>query len=93
MYLIVISYTAQFKRLLINMFCSFNRDIIILHCSALIEVAISSVLALLIMPPTGKFSINTCQVRSLSDWYTLLHNPSPNYERQIHCTQEAVYPL
>ncbi|KAL3287169.1 hypothetical protein HHI36_001648 [Cryptolaemus montrouzieri] len=31
--------------------------------------------------------------RSLTDWYTLLHNPDPNYEETIHCTQEAVYPL
>ncbi|RZF37763.1 hypothetical protein LSTR_LSTR016201 [Laodelphax striatellus] len=29
----------------------------------------------------------------LSDWYTLLHNPNPNFEETIHCTQEAVYPL
>ncbi|KAK9703201.1 JNK1/MAPK8-associated membrane protein [Popillia japonica] len=72
---------------------SFNKDIIILHCSAFIEVIASCILALIVMPPTGKFSINTCQVRSLSDWYTLLHNPTPNYEQQIHCTQEAVYPL
>ena len=28
-----------------------------------------------------------------SDWYTYFHNPTPNYEKTLNCTQEAVYPL
>nr|AAH55200.1 Zgc:92212 protein [Danio rerio] len=29
----------------------------------------------------------------LSDWYTMLYNPSPDYVTTLHCTQEAVFPL
>lgn len=29
----------------------------------------------------------------LSDWYTMLYNPSPDYITTLHCTQEAVFPL
>lgn len=74
-------------------FCSFNKDVIILHCSAFIEIALACVLTLLSTDPIGTFFIRSCNVRSLSDWYTLLHNPRPNYDKTVHCTQEAVYPL
>ncbi|KAF2881612.1 hypothetical protein ILUMI_24555 [Ignelater luminosus] len=72
---------------------SFNKDVILLHCSALIEVLLACFFTLLSMDPFGTLTIRSCRVRSLSDWYTLLHNPRPNYEKTIHCTQEAVYPL
>lgn len=41
----------------------------------------------------GVFEIRSCKALHLSDWYTLLFNPTPNYEETLHCTQEAVYPL
>lgn len=43
--------------------------------------------------PWGTLSLRSCKPKQLSDWYTLLHNPSPNYSETLHCTQEAVYPL
>lgn len=73
--------------------CSFSKDVLILHTTAFIEVALSSILSVLLTSPTGKFEIRSCRVRNLADWYTLLHNPTPNYEKKIYCTQEAVYPL
>lgn len=45
------------------------------------------------MPPIGSLKLTTCPVKRLSDWYTLLHNPSPNYKKTLHCSQEAVYPF
>ncbi|XP_023022504.2 JNK1/MAPK8-associated membrane protein isoform X2 [Leptinotarsa decemlineata] len=72
---------------------SFNKDIISLHAVAFAEVFLASVLTLLISHPMGSFYIYNCKVRSIKDWYTLFHNPTPNYEKKVHCTQEAVYPL
>ena len=43
--------------------------------------------------PMGSFQLHACSVNRLSDWYTYFHNPNPNYEKTINCTQEAVYPL
>lgn len=57
------------------------------------EVLLAGILTLIISHPMGRFSINSCKVQTISDWYTLLHNPTPNYDNKIHCTQEAVYPL
>ncbi|XP_018328300.1 JNK1/MAPK8-associated membrane protein isoform X2 [Agrilus planipennis] len=72
---------------------SFNKDVLILHFSALLEIVLACILTLLTMDPIGLFQIRSCNVRHLSDWYTLLHNPKPNYDKTVHCTQEAVYPL
>lgn len=72
---------------------SFSKDVLVLHISALIETAMACVFTLLTTNPLGSFVINSCGVHGLSDWYTLLHNPTPNYDKNVHCTQEAVYPL
>ncbi|CAD7085171.1 unnamed protein product [Hermetia illucens] len=72
---------------------SFTKEQIILHTSALLEVSISAVISLLIAEPMLSFTLHSCGVVRLSDWYTLFHNPSPNYEDTLYCTQEAVYPL
>lgn len=69
------------------------KEVIALHLSALFEVVLASLIVLQLMDPIGTFSIKSCKVKKLSDWYTLLHNPNPNYEATLHCTQEAVYPL
>ena len=42
---------------------------------------------------TGTWSIYACRIERLSDWYTYFHNPNPNYEKTLNCTQEAVYPF
>ncbi|KAJ8924413.1 hypothetical protein NQ315_007209 [Exocentrus adspersus] len=78
---------------MVSMRRSFSKDVIILHTTAFMEVLLSCILSLLLSYPMGYLSIRSCRVRTLSDWYTLLHNPTPNYENKIHCTQEAVYPL
>ncbi|KAK0090930.1 hypothetical protein PV326_003991 [Microctonus aethiopoides] len=69
------------------------KEVIIIHLSALFEIIAASLITLQLTDPIGSFSIKSCKVRRLSDWYTLLHNPAPNYESSLHCTQEAVYPL
>lgn len=43
--------------------------------------------------PYWSLKIYSCEVSRLADWYTLFHNPTPNYEKKLYCTQEAVYPL
>lgn len=63
------------------------------HICALTEVAAGTVAALLVLPPAGSIMLDICSPKALSDWYTLLHNPQPDYKETLHCTQEAVYPL
>lgn len=82
---VAVDFTAKSRR--------FTKEILILHTSALVEVAVSAVSTLVISQPFGEFSLHSCRVSRLSDWYTLLHNPSPNYQATLYCTQEAVYPL
>ena len=70
-----------------------TKQVLALHLSALFEIVGASMLTLYLTDPVGSFTIKSCKARKLSDWYTLLHNPNPNYEETLHCTQEAVYPL
>jgi JNK1/MAPK8-associated membrane protein len=72
----------------------FPKAELILHFCAFTEVILAAMLTVLLTEPTWSFSINSCGVQRLSDWYTLFFNPSPRYEsKSLHCTQEAVYPL
>lgn len=64
-----------------------------MHLSALVETVFAACLTVLACEPRWKFDIHSCPVLRLSDWYTMLHNPSPGYDKTLHCTQEAVYPL
>ncbi|XP_028710991.1 JNK1/MAPK8-associated membrane protein-like [Peromyscus leucopus] len=73
------------KRLFIGM--------IFQQASALFECSMAAVVTLLVSNPPGSLSIYSCGVLMLSDWYTMLYNPSPDYITTLHCTQEAVYPL
>lgn len=82
---VCIDFTAKRSR--------FTKEVLIMHGSALIEITVSALGSLLVVDPIGTFELKSCKVTRLSDWYTLLHNPSPNYETTLHCTQEAVYPL
>jgi len=72
---------------------SFTKISLSFHTTALAEVLISIVLTLLLMEPKGSLEVHSCPSFNLSDWYTLLHNPSPDYKYTLHCTQEAAYPL
>lgn len=63
------------------------------HITAMLECGVSAVLTLLVTEPVGILGIRSCRVHMLSDWYTMLYNPSPDYVTTMHCTQEAVYPL
>ena len=59
---------------------SFCKEVLVLHISALLEIVTSAILTLLLSDPTGNLAVRSCRTQKLSDWYTLLHNPSPNYE-------------
>lgn len=63
------------------------------HITALFECSAAAVLTLLVNDPVGLLSIRSCRVQMLSDWYTMLYNPSLDYITTLHCTQEAVFPL
>uniref|UniRef100_A0A674PG89 Jnk1/mapk8 associated membrane protein n=1 Tax=Takifugu rubripes TaxID=31033 RepID=A0A674PG89_TAKRU len=63
------------------------------HVTAMLECSVSAVITLLVTEPVGTLGIRSCRVQMLSDWYTMLYNPSPDYVNTLHCTQEAVYPL
>uniref|UniRef100_A0A1B6KTR5 JNK1/MAPK8-associated membrane protein n=1 Tax=Graphocephala atropunctata TaxID=36148 RepID=A0A1B6KTR5_9HEMI len=70
-----------------------NKSVLAFHLCALVEVSVAAALTVWLTDPFGQMDLRTCNSHQLSDWYTLLHNPQPNYEETIHCTQEAVYPL
>lgn len=65
----------------------------ILNTSAILEVIIAAVTAVLAVDPMGELVIQSCHTKWLSDWYTVLYNPTPYYLESLRCTQEAVYPL
>uniref|UniRef100_A0A2P2IB02 JNK1/MAPK8-associated membrane protein-like n=1 Tax=Hirondellea gigas TaxID=1518452 RepID=A0A2P2IB02_9CRUS len=65
----------------------------LLYVCVVVEVVIASLITLLVTPPLGSLALTSCRPRGLDDWYPLLHNPSPNYEGTLYCTQEAVYPM
>lgn len=70
-----------------------KRSVILLHLSALVESALAALVTLVLSDPIGTLELRSCRVQQLSDWYTMLYNPSPNYTDTLHCTQEVVYPL
>jgi hypothetical protein len=72
---------------------SINRSLIALHVSALLESVMAAVLTLLLVEPYGSLRVRSCPVNKLSDWYSMLLNPQPNYSKTLYCTQEIVYPL
>lgn len=63
------------------------------HITALFECTMAAIITLLVSDPVGVLYIRSCRVLMLSDWYTMLYNPSPDYVTTVHCTHEAVYPL
>ncbi len=68
-------------------------EVLSLHACALAEVAAAACASLLLYEPAGGLRLVSCRARRLSDWYSFLHNPTPNYEETLYCTQEVVYPL
>lgn len=86
-------FTHFTKKFLPSNFPRFSKEIIFLYLSAILEVAISALLTLILSEPMFTFDIHSCGVNSLSDWYTFFFNPSPKYEETLICTQERVYPL
>lgn len=73
--------------------CAYSSSALLQHLTALLECGVSAVVTLLLTEPLGVLGIRSCRVQMLSDWYTMLYNPSPDYINTLHCTQEAVYPL
>ncbi|NIG58258.1 JNK1/MAPK8-associated membrane protein isoform X2 [Pontoporia blainvillei] len=63
------------------------------HITALFECTMAAIITLLVSDPVGVLYIRSCRVLKLSDWYTILYNPSPDYVTTVHCTHEPVYPL
>ncbi|XP_032803991.1 JNK1/MAPK8-associated membrane protein isoform X1 [Petromyzon marinus] len=70
-----------------------RKSALLLHFSAVLECSAAAVVTLLLSDPLGSFHVRSCRSHMLSDWYTMLFNPSPDYIHTIHCTQEAVFPL
>jgi len=77
----------------VDMFHSTERKSWLFHLSIILESVISFILMILSFEPRVKFSLHSCGVKSIKDWYTVFYNPKPDYVTVIRCTQEAVYPL
>lgn len=82
---VAIDFSAKRNRL--------TREVLVIHCSALLEVAGAGLLSVLLSRPYFNLRLESCGVDRLSDWYPVLYNPTPNYEEKLYCTQEVVYPL
>ena len=52
------------------------------------ELVVGLISALLLFPPTGSLSLNSCDLTSFYDWYAPLMSPSG-----VHCGNEANFPL
>lgn len=64
-------------------------EVLVLHLSAAAESLLAAFVVVVIMSDEDKlFTITSCRVVRMSDWYTVFWNP-----RHVSCTQEAVYPL
>jgi len=59
-----------------------------LSASAALETLLAIVCTVAIFTSLENFSLNSCGVQSLQDWYPIFENP-PGY----HCAYEVVYPL
>jgi len=70
-----------------------RKTVILLQLAALFESVLAAVLTLVLTSPVGELTLTSCPVNQFSDWYTMFHNPTPDYEHTTYCTQEAVYPL
>lgn len=74
-----------------------HKQMMLLHLSAFLETTLAAILTLAIYStPLGSFTLVSCGSVRLSDWYTVLHNPSAHknpLKKPIRCTYEAVYPL
>lgn len=88
-----IQFCASVVGLTLSSCYVFSSSALLQHVTAMLECCVSAVVTLLVTEPVGQLSIRSCQVQMLSDWYTMLYNPSPDYVNTLHCTQEAVYPL
>lgn len=81
------------RLIMVYSWCVYSSSALLQHLTALLECGVSAVVTLLLTEPLGVLGIRSCRVQMLSDWYTMLYNPSPDYINTLHCTQEAVYPL
>lgn len=70
-----------------------TQAVLTLHACAAGEVVLAASITVLLTHPAGTWTIHSCRIERLSDWYTYFHNPNPNYEKTLNCTQEAVYPF
>ena len=73
--------------------CHFSGLLILLHICSFVECAVAAILTLYVVEPVGSLHVVSCPAERLSDWYTMLYNPSPDYVNTLHCTSEAVCPL
>lgn len=78
---------------LLSVLCFISSSALFQHITALFECTMAAIITLLVSEPVGVLYIRSCRVLMLSDWYTMLYNPSPDYVTTVHCTHEAVYPL
>ncbi|CAF0826454.1 unnamed protein product [Adineta steineri] len=65
----------------------------ILYFLSILEILLAFIFTLLTFPPIGKLTMNVCQVKLLSDFYPMFHNPIVNYRKKLRCSYEVVYPL
>jgi len=56
--------------------------------SAALETVISILATIALFEPLGSFSLYSCGVSNIADWYPIFLNPP-----SMHCSSEAVYPL
>ncbi|XP_055356463.1 JNK1/MAPK8-associated membrane protein-like [Paramacrobiotus metropolitanus] len=70
-----------------------RKSYVILQLSALLEAAASAVITMAFFRKDDQFRMRFCGADRLADWYSVFHNPKPDYIHTLNCSQEVVYPL
>ncbi|RNA17193.1 JNK1 MAPK8-associated membrane [Brachionus plicatilis] len=70
-----------------------DSKIAVVYALPLVECIMALITTFLVFPPYGSLKLNACELKELSDWYSVLFNPQIDYDNQLNCTQEIVYPF
>lgn len=64
--------------------------IAVVYALPLVECIMALITTFLVFPPYGSLELNACELKELSDWYSVLFNPQIDYDNQLNCTQEVI---
>jgi len=67
--------------------------LLVLFLLPVLESMLGLIFSVLAYSPFGKFTLRSCEIESMRDWYTMFYNPYVENYTKMNCTQEIVYPM